>query len=344
MTRSVKLLNSAEISWKTLDWIKVLPGISNNTYLCSKGFISADLSVIFSGIADSWISFTQALGGSLRFEKISKHDYFPENLNRVISFEYAGEKGVIGYDAITQEAIALLLSPQITEDALDIALEYLELRLLTLLSKTLKLQGEDKFYYSDNDHTEEVEIVGAVNLELLLGNKKGSIWFGLGKNLVEKISVYWLENYLTEIGASNLGVEIKKDNVLTLVLDGLGITPADLIDYTRVGAIIDLDRPFSNLAILRLNQKDFAEVELMILETEIVCLIKKMLVIEDEDFKQIPTLTVELGLFKEVSSNYLFTGAVLKLENLTPYFSFNSEKIADLEIAQIEDKLVVKVI
>lgn len=338
MTRSVKLLNSAEVSWQAWDWITALPRMSNNVYLCSKGFVNADLSVTFPGFADPWISFAQALGGSLRLEKISKHDYFPEDLNRVVSFEYAEEKGVIGYDAITQEAIATLLSPQITEDALDVALEYLELRLLSLLSKTFQIKGEDKFYFSDNEHTEEIEIISAVHLELSLANKKISIWFGLGKNLIEKISSFWLENYLPQFG-----VEIKKDDVLSLVLDQLAITPADLIDYTRVGSLIDLDRPFSNQAILKLNQKDFAEVELLVVETEIVCLIKKLLVFEDAD-KLIPSLTLELASFNKASINYLFNGAVLKLENFNPYFSFNSEKIADLEIAQIKDRLIVKVI
>ncbi len=339
MTRSIKLLNSANITIKPLDWLKLLPRMSNNTYLSSKGFINADLSLIFPGIADSWMSFVQTLGGNIRLEKISKYDYFPDNLNRVVSFEYGEEKGVIGYDALTQETIATLLSPQITEDALDLALEYLELRLLSLLSKTFQVKSEDKFYYSDNEGTEEIEIIAAIKLELLLGNRKISLWFGIGKNLVEKISTYWLQNHLLE-----LGVKIKKDDILTLVLDQINITPADLIDYTRVGALIDLDRPFSNLALLRLNQKDFAEVELMVLETEIACLVKKLFPQENETNNQTPSLDVEISVLNDKTFNYLFSGAILKLENYNPYFSFNSEKITDLEIAKIEDRLVLKVV
>lgn len=337
MDRNVKIVNELSAKWQAIEWQEVLSQMSKNAFLNGQGFSGVDFSILFPKIGDSWSSFFQILGSTIKLENLSKQDYFPEDLSRVVSFEYANEKSVLAYDQSLQEVIAEMLSSHIGEDTLDIALEYLELRLLALLSKCFLIPSENKFLYSENESSEEVEIIASIKLNLSISGKSCALWFGLGKKLVDLISAYWIENY-----SSKSGLRVKKEDYLTLVLDEVEVKPSDLIDYARSGVLLDLDRPFPMIGSVRLNQKKIAQVELQSYEGNIVCHVKKL------DLKsEVSSADSKLMIAQELSAasiKNLFEGYVFQLPNNNFNFIFNSEKISDIVLGEIENSLVIKVL
>lgn len=219
----------------------------------SRGFLCADLETYFPTLADHWKPFFLGAGVELRLNAVVKHLHFPQELGRIVVVEAAGESCVIGIDELSQDVFARALVRNVGQTAGEVLIEYLERRLLTTLTKSWGENEPFVCYYLSSDWAEEVEVIGAVEVELLVGVEKATVWFGIGPRALDMFDRIWRNRRSkaksvrgrTEFGDSvhSISVEIAQ----------LSVPPAMLIDYMRAGSVIDLEMPVSENVVLLKN-------------------------------------------------------------------------------------------
>jgi flagellar motor switch/type III secretory pathway protein FliN len=173
--------------------------------------------------------------------------------------EYDGEIGVIGTTRDSEQIIAHAII-QNTDDsvAADIAVEYIERRLLATVSRSFGW-GNSPFAcnYLSDELSESVEVVGALKLGLSLGGEPVSFWFGLGPRVTERIDSEWRRYIVEESSGAEVG-HGGNLSMITIEVAELAVPPALVIDYMRAGTVIDLQVPVSSKVKLRKSGRIWA--------------------------------------------------------------------------------------
>lgn len=251
------------IPWEPCD---SLPVMSPNEVRYSRGFLAADPLICLPNFVDHWLSFFKQFGVELRLIAQRKHLAYPQDLHRITVIEANGEPTLIGLDEAAQNALLAACAPQLTEGTADIVLEYLERRCAGVLSKCWQSKESISFRYPSAGWAEEVEVIGAIELSLVLGGKPLTIWFGLGPRLTDELDAAWrahLSSNPQRIGG--LIQELHEDKIYRVGVDiaELAVQPALLIDYLRAGTVIDLEIPCDVSAKISLDGKPWARGKLV---------------------------------------------------------------------------------
>lgn len=316
----------------------------------SKGFLAADLSRFFGGLADHWVSLFRASGSSVHFVGCNKQLFFPQELARIVVIEVNGESAVLGIDEVSQEILAQSIAANVGQGAQEVVVEYFERRLLTSLTKSWSGTEPLLCYYLSTEWAEEVEIVGGVELVLEVGGKTVNLWFGLGPRLLDDLDRAWRRNLARQPIAKGAGHFDDQIARLSIELTSLSVPPATLIDYLRAGTVIDLEQPFDDMVVISLADEPWARGR--------VCRSGDSLVVQVTDLSPPSTpssdgksrVTVELAR-TELDQNSLIEyrqiGAIIPFSDpVSPSVSLviNSEHVANAVLGEANGRMAIHVV
>ncbi|MFN8391707.1 MAG: FliM/FliN family flagellar motor C-terminal domain-containing protein [Bdellovibrionota bacterium] len=257
-TSEGRLAQSSDVSFVPLAFEQTLSELNANDVRYSRGFLAADPSSYFNGLVEHWVPFFMGLGLEVQVNAINKVLYFPQDLSRIVVVEISGESAVIGIDDLSQDVIAQAFAPGSDAAAAEVLIEYLERRFLTTITKTWNGREPLICQYLSSDWADEVEVIGAVELELLIGGQKAVVWFGLGPRLLEELEISWRARVAERLGLKDTANFDDTVHLLTLDLSFLSVPPALLIDYLRAGTIVDLELPVPDTVTLSRNGEPWA--------------------------------------------------------------------------------------
>ncbi|OVE79645.1 hypothetical protein BVY02_02625, partial [bacterium J17] len=154
----------------------------------SRGFLRADASAWFD-LSASWSPLFHVLGVQTSLVSTAQKLDFPDGLERLSVFEIEGERGVLGADNGTCNALvaAVAESEGLESQKSEIVLEYLERRLLSSVSSSWTGDGDLQFSYIPDGLPADVNISGVVSLQFKLQDTPCTLWFGLGPRAVENV-------------------------------------------------------------------------------------------------------------------------------------------------------------
>ena len=153
--------------------------------------------------------------------------------------------------------------PNCSENASEIIIEYLERRLLSVVKKTWAGKQGVNCYYISSDKDADVEVIGSIHCQLQINSRPISIWFGIGVRVLSILDQFWLDTVTSKLSKDKREFIQDKDNSVIIEVAELSVPPADLIDYTRSGTLIDLEIPLSSNVNLRMNNGLWLEGKLL---------------------------------------------------------------------------------
>jgi flagellar motor switch/type III secretory pathway protein FliN len=257
-TSEGRIADSAEVSFVPLAFEQTLGELSANDVRYSRGFLAADIGSFFPALTGQWRPFFLGIGIDVRVTNVHQVLYFPQDLGRIVVVEVSGESGVIGIDEMSQDILAQAFAPDITGVASEMLIEYLERRLLSSLTKSWGGREPLQFQYLSSDWADEVEVIGAIEVELMINGQKAIVWFGLGPRMLEEMDMLWRSRLSARAGQSELANFDDSVHLLTVDLSFLSVPPAMLIDYLRAGTIVDLEIGIPEMVTISKNGEPWA--------------------------------------------------------------------------------------
>ena len=332
--------------FRTLEFDGALRDVQTAEVKFSRGFLAADLTLLFADFPQYWVSTFQSVGAEVQLVDVRRALYFPQELSRIVVVEINGESSVVGIDEMSQELICSTLASDALPIGQEILIEYLERRLLTTLTKSWNNPDPLFCYYLSSDWEDEVEILGGVELQFTINGRPASIWFGLGPRMLDELDRLW-KRHLLRNAPSKFDDEV---STLTIDVAQLAVPPATLIDYLRAGTIIDLEVPREDIYTLSLNGQPWGRGRL--------CRYNRALAVEVVDMQpaQIqPTqgrtrVVVELARL-EVDQNTLLeyrqVGSIIpfgKTIGSLVSVMINSEHVANALLGEVNGRLAMSVV
>ncbi len=224
----------------------------------SRGFLAADLSSFLGDLADHWRPFFHSAEVEVKFIASRKSLNYPQELTRIVVVEIGGESAVLGIDEFSLDYLSSALVPKIGVSSAECLVEYLERRFLTTLTKSWKGAEPLSCFYLSSDWAEEVEVIGSVEVELVVAGEKVMFWVGIGPRMVEEIDRLWRKAFVEKSSRDNRERFDDRVHDISIELACLHVPPAMLIDYMRSGTVIDLEIPVSDQAYILVDGEPFA--------------------------------------------------------------------------------------
>jgi len=234
---------------------KLLEPCDLNEIRFSRGFLRAHPGSWFPQLATHWVTLFHSLGVEAEILDASTGLSFPEELDRIVPIEVDGETAVIGLDELSQKALVQAVAPECAEIGADLAIEYVERRLLSTLMMEWSGPSPLHCYYIASNEGASVEVVGAVRISLSISGMPCTIWFGLGARALDRLDLSWRKSLFAQYQQSEADDSIHE---ISIDIAELAVPPALLIDYMRSGTTIDLELPVSNNVFLNLNGEPWA--------------------------------------------------------------------------------------
>lgn len=241
--------------------IESLEAASAQEVRYSRGFLPSDPTRCLTGMAEHWLAFFLNLGTELRIFQVRKHLAYPQDLARITVLEANGESALVGIDESTQSAILATCASQLSEGAADVVLEYFERRFASSLTKAWSTPTPFVFRYPSAGWADEVEVIGAIEVQGALAGRPVVFWFGLGPQLTDECDVRWRE-YVAAREATGGSAHDDRVHTVTAELAQLAVPPAMLIDYLRSGTVVDLEVPYDMSVALCLDGQPWGNGEL----------------------------------------------------------------------------------
>jgi len=251
-----KIADAADKSMLLWEPEKLLERCDLNEIRFSRGFLRAQPISWFPQLTTHWVTLFHSLSVEAEMLEVSAGLNFPEDLDRIVPIEVDGEAAVIGLDELSQKALVQAIAPECRDVGADLAIEYVERRLLSTLMMEWSGPSPLHCYYVASDEATSVEVIGAVKISLSFSGMPCTVWFGMGARTLERLDLSWRQGLYSQYE------QIEPDDSIHYIsvdIAELAVPPALLIDYMRSGTIIDLELPVSTNVFLNLNGQPWAE-------------------------------------------------------------------------------------
>lgn len=224
----------------------------------SLGFLRAKPGFWFQTIGADWLPLFHALGVDVSVTGYRAGFEFPSDLERVTPVEVDGEIAVMGYNSQAEQLICDAVAKGAGFVAQDLLLEYFERRFVSTISNNWSGSEKMQCWYIPPEEAEAAEVVGVIAIDFQVNGQDGTIWFGVGPRMIEVLDTHWRSHLVQSASEEGEGAF----STLSFQLAELAVPPAELIDYMRAGAIINVGQPLRDTVSLLLNGKSFARGEL----------------------------------------------------------------------------------
>ena len=213
----------------------------------SRGFLRCAPQQWFPGLAAQWLPLSHALVVELRVQEVKCLLKIPAELSPQIAYQGSidEENVALMMDDHAMRVILNAASPDGLDVAHSIVLEYLVRRILTSLALSFSASEPSIFKFEKLVDPATVEGAGLVRVSVQINNENCAVWFSLGPRMVERMDGLWRRHLLSR----SRGGEGEGEYLVELAQ--LGVPPAQVAQYVRSGAVIDLEVPLSDRVVLR---------------------------------------------------------------------------------------------
>jgi len=217
----------------------------------SRGFLRCRPERWFPGFAGHWTPLGHSLSIELKAVEAKPHIGAPPNLQRGFSGTIDDEQVAILLDEISSRNIVEAIAPGASEIARGVVLEYLARRLLASLGQCWSGSETSTVKFEPEVDPFSVHSVAAVRFVFQINNRTVTVWFGLGRNLLNRLDGLWRRQVQssTRAGDGNADIQIE--------VAQLAVPPSMLADYVRAGTSVDLEVPVSDIVSLRVRGKSW---------------------------------------------------------------------------------------
>ena len=213
----------------------------------SRGFLRCAPQQWFRGLGAQWLPLSHSLVVELRMQETKCLLAVPHDVAPRIAFEgkMDEESVVLLLENRAAEVILNAAAPDGVDAAHSVILEYLARRILTSLALSWTSGESSIFRFHGLIDSATAQGAGAVKLSMQLNNEVCTLWFLIGPSMVRRMDGLWRRQLLSRSRPS----EGEGDYILELAQ--LGVPPAQVAQYVRTGAVIDLETPLTDRAVLR---------------------------------------------------------------------------------------------
>ena len=167
-------------------------------------FCKLSLQKLLSGCEQYWVPFFASLGADIELVNLQVALEFPQKVGKVFPMQVAEETCIIG---CTQEAV-LAVVRQVVQEAqnkeIDVIFEYLCRRFCASISKSWSEQESLACNYLSMDKASRVEVVGVVEVDVLISGQEHKFCLGLGPATTKSIDEAW-KAYFADIPYTGSG-------------------------------------------------------------------------------------------------------------------------------------------
>lgn len=215
----------------------------------SRGFLRCRPEKWFPSFATQWLPLAHSLGVEIKVLEVKPVLSSP----RTLRFGFAG--------AVDDEAVAMLMDEPSYEVLLEamapgavpqsgpIVAEYMARRFLSSLALAWSGPEASVVRFDRQVNPLDVPAVGAVKFSFEINGSSATVWFLMGKLLIERLDGLWRRQVRSSAKAGGGAVEVH------LEIAQLAVPVSMLSDYTRPGSVIDLEVVSSDLVTLRHSGK-----------------------------------------------------------------------------------------
>jgi len=212
----------------------------------SRGFLKARPELWFPGFAAAWLPLTHSLGAEVRVLEVKPQLSWPKQGSYTFTAAVDDEPLLIRLERESARVLLEALLPGTGFRAAEVFLEYLARRLVSTIGTTWTGPPSSSIRFESEPDDSNVRSIAAIKLKLQISGQVCVVWFILGQFLVDKLDALWQRQ---ERAAQRSAVD---GGMVSIELGQLAVPPNMLVDYTRSGAMIDLEVPISDVIAVRL--------------------------------------------------------------------------------------------
>lgn len=238
--------NSAIVPWDYRRYAKVVePDVAR----LSRGFLRCRPEKWFPGFATQWLPLVHSLGAEVRIVEVKPTLSVPGGLERGFTGSVDDEPLSIFIEDPSAHSLLEAVTPGVLPSASGVVLEYLARRFLASLALSWTGPSQSVVRYEPEIEPTTVREAGAIKLTFSINGATCTVWVGLGPGVVERFDGLWRRQVRSATKSSG------GQTILRAELAQLAVPPSMLGDYTRSGAVIDLEMPVGDQLIVRADNR-----------------------------------------------------------------------------------------
>jgi hypothetical protein len=254
----------------------------------SRGFLRSRPERWFPSFAASWLPLAHSLGLELQCTEIRP---VLGELPQLPIRQYGriGEHTLaIAFDNDSAQLFTNSIAPAAQGAAADTVCEYIVRRFFSTAMMAWSGEGDANAFLIGKQLLSEEPFCGAIKLGISIQGVGGSIWILLSRPIVEQLDGLWRRQDHVQSKDDSSG------GTATLEIAYLEVEPTALADYTRPGALIDLEITAGHHVDIRLSGKPWLHAHLGMYGESFVCETAAY-ASERSSASQLARVSVELG-------------------------------------------------
>lgn len=308
----------------------------------SRGFLRCRPEKWFPGIAAHWLPLAHSLGVDLKVIEVKPVLSAPKGLSLSYAATVDDEPLAFLLDEEAANSILETVSPGGGRTASQLVLEYLARRLLSSLELSWSGPESSVVQFDSEMSVAAIRPRAAVKLTVAFNNTHCVLWIVLGKLLVDRLDGLWRR----QVQAANRS---EGSRLVHLEISQLAVPPSMLSEYTKAGALIDLEIPVSDTVALYDKNAPWLPVRLCRIEDKLGFEVVSGPVTPAKLPQGTTRLAIELGGFElsegqsaELSQIGAIWQSTLAVSNNVSLV-INQERVAVGELCTFEGRFAVKV-
>lgn len=349
-TPQCKLVYDERGSFKAWSHLSTLEEMTDLQYQLSSGFLSGKIEGLFKGLELLWIPLFQA--AKLEIEGVSVFQSIEqfESSSYQKYFFINGESAVFCSEDDTIGVIACALIPGLDSVAKDIVSEYLLRRFIGSLQRAWHGQEAIRIQYGDADKSQDVEIVGAVYIDIIVNGSAGRICIGMGPE-----ATAFIDRMLQAQAKGNAGKVVRlggldRGTAIQIQVGQLIVSQEkSLLDYLTPGAVIDLGEGFCRRAFAYSSGRQVAGGSLFLYQGKWALRLDELESAESRAISGDSQIDLVLGVCnhnKSAAGSLLIGNIVLSDEEATTHINLTigREVVAVGELGTMGDHFALRVL
>ena len=215
----------------------------------SRGFLRSRPERWFPGINATWLPLTHSLGVEIRLIEVKPLLTAPKGLEFSYAASVDNELVILSMDADSERTLLDTMAPGSSESGRAVVREYLARRFVSCLASSWSGPESSTVMFHPDRSEENVDVAGAVRVTIMVNGNQSQIWLLLGRYLVEKLDGLWRRQIQSSSKTSEVPVNLE------LEVAQLAVPPSMLVEYVKVGTVIDLEVPVSDTLTLRADNQ-----------------------------------------------------------------------------------------
>ncbi len=215
----------------------------------SRGLLRCRPEKWFPGFMSQWLPLAHSLGVEVKVTEVKPVLAVPRNLK--VGFAGSVDDEPIGVftDEVSLETILEAFSPGISPQASMLVAEYAARRFLTSLALSWSGPEASVVRFESEKDPQKIAATGAVKFGCEINGGAVTVWLAMGKLLTERLDGLWRRQIRSATKVGEGGIEVRME------IAQLAVPPSMLVDYMKVGSVIDLEVPSSDIITLRHSGK-----------------------------------------------------------------------------------------